>query len=152
MAEQKKSKWFAESSLEDRLIFLGIFIGIASAFLIFYLYKEGDLRLGPLATQNSCTFYRNFGIPCPTCYWTRAFDSFVKFGTTEALVVQPGATVCYIILILVGFFSLLSSILGVNFVFLPSVRLWRIDYIAIFATIIVLAGWIITIIKIKYQN
>jgi hypothetical protein len=149
MAEKKKSKWFAKSSLEDRLVFLGIFIGIASAFFIFYLYKEGIIKLDPFGSQEGCAFYRNFGIPCPTCYWTRAFDAFVKYGTTKALMVQPAATICYIIMILVGFFSLLSSILGVNFVFLPSVRLWRIEYIAIFATIIVLAGWIITIIKMK---
>lgn len=144
MPKLKKSKWFAKSTLEDRLVFLGIFIGIVSAFFIFYLYTKGFFNA---YYSGDCAFYRNFGFPCPTCYWTRAFELFVKFGTTNALFVQPAATICYIILFFVAFFSLLSSILGVNFVFLPSVRLWRVDYIAITAAIIVLAGWIFTIFK-----
>jgi len=144
MTEYKKSKWFAKSTLEDRLIFLAIFFAIGAVFSGFFLYKSGIIRLGP---SGGCAFYRNVGIPCPTCYWTRAMEVFVKYGTTEALKVQPAATVCYITLIFVAFFSLLSSLLGVNFVFLPPVRLWRIDYIAIAAAMIVLAGWLITILR-----
>jgi hypothetical protein len=146
MSELKKSKWFAKSSLEDRLIFLALFLAILSIFATAFLYKAGIIKP---TYYDGCAFYRHFDIPCPTCYWTRALDTLVKYGTTKALVVQPAATVCYIILIFVAFFSLLSSILGVNFVFLPSIRLWRIDYIAFTATIIVLVGWIITIIRIK---
>jgi hypothetical protein len=149
MSELKKSKWFAKSTTEDRFIFLALFLAILFTFSTAFLYKSGIIKFG---FSDGCSFYRNFGIPCPTCYWTRALDAFVKYGTTKAFIIQPAATTCYIILIFVAFFSLLSSILGVNFVFLPSIRLWRIGYIAITATIIVLIGWAITIIRIKYQN
>ena len=123
---------------------MAIFIAIVSIFAVFFVCEAGMIKLVP---QGGCAFYRNVGIPCPTCYWTRAMEDFVKFRTTKALKVQPAATICYIILVFVAFFSLLSAILGVNFVFLPSIRLWRIDYIAITAAIIVLAGWIITIFR-----
>ncbi|MEN6386132.1 MAG: DUF2752 domain-containing protein [Phycisphaerales bacterium] len=162
MSEQKKSKWFANTSLpikrpgksylyststrEDRIIFLAIFLGIVFLFSMGFLIKSRVFKFG---ISDGCSFYRYTGIPCPTCYWTRAFESFVKFGTTEALKVQPAATICYIILVFVAFFSLLSAILGVNFVFLPSIRLWRIDLIAIAGVLIVLIGWAITIIRVK---
>jgi len=144
MTEREKSKWFTKSTPEDRLIFLGIFIAIASIFVVFLLADKGIIRLN---TSGGCSFYRNTGIPCPTCYWTRAMEHFVKLRTTKAFIVQPGATICYIILVFAAFFSLLSTILGLNFVFLPPVRLWRLDLIAFTAAAIVLAGWVITIFK-----
>jgi hypothetical protein len=144
MTERKKSKWFTKSTIEDRLIFLAIFIAILSIFIAFFLSEAGIIKL---TTSGGCAFYRNIGIPCPTCFWTRAMEDFVKFRTTKALFMQPAATICYIILLFAAFFSLLSAVLGVNFVFLPSVRLWRVGYIATTAAIIVLAGWIITIFR-----
>ncbi|MCE5340617.1 MAG: DUF2752 domain-containing protein [Planctomycetaceae bacterium] len=152
MTERKKSKWFTKSALEDRLIFMAIFIAILSIFIAFFLSEAGIISLSGNGitrptTSGGCAFYRNTGIPCPTCFWTRAMEDFVKFRTTKAFVTQPAATICYITLLFVAFFSLLSAILGVNFVFLPSVRLWRADYIAITAAIIGLAGWIITIFR-----
>lgn len=144
MNESKKSKWFTKSTVEDRIVFLCIFIAILSLFGAFFLYKAGYIKLGP---SGGCSFYRNFGFPCPTCYWTRAITAFVTNGTIKALYIQPAATISCIILIFVAFFSLLSSILGVNFVFLPSIRLWRIEYIAIVGAIIILAGWAVTIIR-----
>jgi hypothetical protein len=144
MTEHKKSKWFTKSTLEDRLLFMSIFIAISSIFIVFILTEKGIIRLSP---SGGCAFYRNTGIPCPTCYWTRAMQDFVKFRTTKALMVQPAATICYIILLFAAFFSLLSAVFGVNFVFLPPVRLWRLDLIAFTAAAIVLAGWLITIFK-----
>jgi len=149
MTEYKKSKWFTKSTTEDRLVFFGIFLAICSIFVLFCLYTAGVLKLGD---SGGCSFYRNFGFPCPTCYWTRAIKTFVKNGTIKAFIIQPGATISCIILIVVAFFSLLSSILGVNFVFLPSIRLWRLDYIALTATIIIIGGWIATIIRLKIEG
>jgi len=96
---------------------------------------------------DGCAFKRNFGIPCPTCYWTTAINVFVKGGTIKALFIQPAATVSCIILIFVAFFSLLSFILGVNFVFMPPVRLWRFDLIIFFASVLILAGWAVTLLR-----
>jgi len=144
MSAQKKSKWFTKSTLEDRMIFLAIFLSICACFAAFFLYQAGFLRLGP---AGGCTFKRIYGLPCPTCYWTTAISLFVKGGTTKALLVQPAATISCIILIFVAFFSLLSSVLGVNFVFLPSVRLWRVGYILIVWAAIVLAGWAVTLLR-----
>lgn len=144
MYELKKSKWFSESTLEDRFIFLAIFLSICSLFGFFWLYKAGFINLGP---AGGCAFKRNFGIPCPTCGWTTAIGLFVKGGTIKALYTQPCATISCIILLFTAFFSLLSCILGVNFVFLPSVRLWRPKYLITGFLVILLGGWAFNLIK-----
>ena len=144
MMEQKKSGWFAKSTLEDRLIFLSIFLSICFVFLLFYLVKAGFIHLGP---AGGCAFKRNFGIPCPTCEWTTAIGVFVTGGTTKAFFIQPAATMSCIILVLVAFFSLLSAVLGINFSFLPPVRLWRPKYIIIAGAVILGGGWAVTIAR-----
>lgn len=140
---KQKTKWFTESAKEDRLLFLAIFLVICAGFAAFYLFAFGIYRFG----FSDCAFKRNTGFPCPTCYWTTAMILFVKFRTIDAFLVQPAATISCIILFFVAFFSLLSAILGVNFVFLPPVRLWRIGYIIIAAAIIILAGWAVTLLR-----
>jgi len=141
---KQKSKWFANSTKEDRLLFLAVFLAICFSFTAFFLYTKGYIRLG---FSDDCAFKRNYGIPCPTCYWTTAFNLIVKGGTIKALYVQPAATISCFILIFVAFFSLLSSVLGVNFVFLPPVRLWRVGYILAVAAAIVLLGWAVTLLR-----
>lgn len=144
MAEPEKSKWFYKSAKQDRITFLWVFVIIVFVFVLFYLVKQGILDLGP---ADGCAFLRNTGLPCPTCYWTRAIQAFMQGRIITAFYVQPGAAASCIILAAIGFFSLLSSLLGVNFVFLPPLRLWQLKYIVLTIIIIISAGWAVTLAR-----
>jgi hypothetical protein len=148
MIEQKKSKWFIKSTRQDRITFLWVFVIIALLFALFYLIKAGLLHLGP---GGGCAFERNYGLPCPTCGWTRAISAFMDGKIIEAFYIQPGAAGGCIILAAVGFFYLLSSALGVNFSFLPPVRLWQLKHILLMIIIILAAGWAVTLARALAQ-
>jgi len=147
MAEQEKSnksKWFIKSTPEDRVTFLAVFVIIALFFVLFYLVNEGFVNLGP---AGGCAFERNFGLPCPTCGMTRAISAFMEGKIIKAFYIQPAAAAGCIILIWTAFFSLLSACSGVNFSFLPPVRMWQLRYILLATLIILAAGWAVTLAR-----
>jgi len=144
MIEQEKSKWFIKSTRQDRVTFLSVFVIAGFLFVLFYLIKQGFVDIGP---GGGCAFERNYGLPCPTCGWTRAISAFMEGKIIEAFYIQPGAVGGYIILAAIGFFSLLSACLGVNFSFLPPVRLWQLKYILAAIIIILAAGWAVTLAR-----
>ncbi len=144
MIERKKSKWFIKSTRQDRITFFWVFVIIAFLFALFYLIKADLLHLGP---AGGCAFERNTGLPCPTCGWTRAISAFMDGKIIEAFYIQPGAAGGCIILAAIGFFSLLSTCLGVNFAFLPPARLWRLKYILLVIIIILAGGWAVTLAR-----
>jgi hypothetical protein len=144
MAEQKKSKWFIKSTNRDRFTFLWVFVMVVGLFAFFYLIRCGFLNLGP---SGGCAFERNTGLPCPTCGFTRAVRLFMSGKIIEAFYIQPAAAGGCIILAIIGFFSLLSACLGVNFSFLPPVRLWQLKYILLAVIIILAAGWAVTLVR-----
>ena len=74
MAEQEKSKWFVKSTRQDRITFLVVFAIIGFVFGIFYLVEEDFVHIGP---AGGCAFERNYGLPCPTCGFTRAISTFM---------------------------------------------------------------------------
>lgn len=152
MAEREKSNWFGKlttswfikSTRQDRVTFLWVFVMAGFLFVLFYLIKAGFITLGP---GGGCAFERNTGLPCPTCGYTRAISAFMDGKITEAFYIQPGAAAGCIILAAVGFFSLLSAATGVNFSFLPPVRLWQLKYILLTVIIILAAGWAVTLAR-----
>jgi hypothetical protein len=148
MMEQKKSKWFVKSTRQDRITFLVVFAIIGLLFAIFYLAKEGFVNLGP---GGGCAFERNFGLPCPTCGFTRAISAFTEGKIIKAFYIQPAAAAICITLIWTAFFSLLSTALGVNFSFLPPVRLWQLKHILLTIIIILTAGWAVTVARALAQ-
>ena len=136
-----KSKWFVKSTRQDRITFLTVFAIIGFIFGIFYLVEQGFVNTGP---AGGCAFERNFGVPCPTCGFTRAISTFMKGKIIKAFYIQPAAAAICITLIWTAFFSLLSTALGVNFSFLPPVRLWQLKHILLTIIIILAAGWAVT--------
>jgi Na+/citrate or Na+/malate symporter len=91
---------------------------------------------------------RNYGIPCPTCGFTTATSLFVTGGIIKAFWIQPAAAAMCVVLLFVAFFSLLSALIGINFSFLPPIRIWRIEYILMAGAIILAAGWAVTIARV----
>jgi len=144
MAEQEKSKWFIKSTRQDRVTFLSVFVIAGFLFVLFYLIKQGFLNIGP---GGGCAFERNFGLPCPTCGMTRAISAFMEGKIIKAFYIQPAAAAGCIILIWTAFFSLLSACSGVNFSFLPPVRMWQLRYILLATLIILAAGWAVTLAR-----
>ncbi|MDD5010681.1 MAG: DUF2752 domain-containing protein [Phycisphaerae bacterium] len=144
MEKLQKSQWFCRAEPNDRIVFLAIFLVICAIFGVFWLTAKGIINLSP---YGECAFKRNWGIPCPTCGFTTAIGVFVKGGIIKAFWVQPAAAAMCIILLLTAFFSLLSTIMGINFYFLPPIRIWRIGYILTAGAIILAAGWAVTIAK-----
>ena len=144
MIEQKKSKWFVKSARQDRITFLTVFVIICLIFGIFYLAERGFVSFGP---AGGCAFERNYGIPCPTCGFTRAISTFMQGKIIKAFYIQPAAAAICIVLIWTAFFSLLSAALGVNFSFLPPVRMWHLKHILLAALIILAAGWAVTLAR-----
>jgi hypothetical protein len=55
------------------------------------------------------------------------------------------------VLVLTVFFSLLSVLLGVNFWFLPPVRIWRTGRILFIGIIILAIGWAVTLTRAFVQ-
>lgn len=148
MTEPKKSKWFVKSTRQDRITYLTVFVIIALFFALFYLVKVDLLNLWP---KGECAFQRNYGLPCPTCGFTRAISAFMEGKITKAFYVQPAAAAICLALIWTGFFSLLSACLGVNFSFLPPVRTWQPKYIIPAIIIILAAGWVVTLARALVQ-
>ena len=144
MIEQEKSKWFIKSTRQDRVTFLSVFVIAGFLFVLFYLIKQGFLNIGP---GGGCAFERNFGLPCPTCGMTRAISTFMEGKIIKAFYIQPAAAAGCIILIWTAFFSLLSACSGVNFSFLPPVRMWQLRYILLATLIILAAGWAVTLAR-----
>ena len=141
MIEPEKSKWFYKSTKQDRITFFWVFVIAVFLFVVFYLIKQGFLNMGP---GGGCAFERNTGLPCPTCGFTRSINAFMEGKILKAFYIQPAAAAGCIILAGIGFFSLLSAALGVNFSFLPPVRLWQLNHIVLTIIIILAAGWAVT--------
>ncbi len=144
MAERKKSKWYVKSTRQDRISFLVVFGIIVLLFSVSYLIQRGFVGFGPV---EGCAFERNFGLPCPTCGFTRAIDAFMQGRILTAFYIQPGATAGGLVLLWTAFFSLLSAVLGVNFSFLPPVRIWQLKYILITGFFIFLGGWAVNLAR-----
>ena len=142
--KSNKSKLYYKAQTEDRLWFLAVFIVISGILGLFYLLTKGDINL---CSYGGCAFERNYGLPCPTCGMTRALTAFMQGEIIRSLVLQPAAGVGCIVLGLTAFFSLLSALLGVNFLFLPPVRLWQTGRILLAAAAIFAVGWAIMIAK-----
>jgi len=148
MVEQKKSnksKLYYKAQTEDRLWFLAVFIVISGVFGLFYLLTKGDINPG---SYGGCAFERNYGLPCPTCGMTRSITAFMQGEIIRSFVLQPAAGVGCIALGLTAFFSLLSALLGVNFLFLPPVRIWQTGRILLTVAAIFAVAWAIMLARV----
>ncbi|MBN1787352.1 MAG: DUF2752 domain-containing protein [Sedimentisphaerales bacterium] len=138
------TKWYIKSTKQDRISFLVVFGIIVLLSVVCWLVQQGIAGFGH---DQSCAFERNYGLPCPTCGFTRAMRAFMRGRVLEAFYIQPGATGGALVLLWLAFFSLLSAVCGVNFSFLPPVRIWRLEYILMTGILILLGGWAVTLAR-----
>ena len=147
MAEQEKSnksKFYYKAQTEDRVGFLVVFAVISLVFGLCYLLSSDKINLD---SYGGCTFERNFGLPCPTCGMTRSITAFMRGKAVSSVVLQPAAGIGCIVLAITAFFSLLSALLGLNFSFLPPVRIWQMGRITLAAAAVFIIGWAIMLAK-----
>ncbi|MHB0946841.1 MAG: DUF2752 domain-containing protein [Sedimentisphaerales bacterium] len=142
--KSNKSKFYYKAHTEDRLGFLVVFAVISLVFGLCYLLSDGRINL---SSFGGCAFERNFGLPCPTCGMTRSITAFMQGNILNSLVLQPAGGIGCIVLAVTAFFSLLSALLGLNFVFLPPVRIWPIGRITLAAAAVFIIGWAIMLTK-----
>jgi hypothetical protein len=146
--KSNKSKFYYKAQTEDRLWFLAVFIVISGVLGLFYLLTKGENNP---CSYGGCAFERNYGLPCPTCGMTRSITAFMQGEIIRSLVLQPVAGVGCIVLGLTAFFSLLSALLRINFLFLPPVRIWQISRIVFSAAAIFAVGWAIMLARAFVQ-
>lgn len=144
MAEGQKSKLYTKSSHEERISFLAVFLVISIIFAFFYLLARGYIHLDSFG---ECAFKRNYDLPCPSCGMTRSITAFMQGKIIKSLLLQPASAIGCITLVLTAFFSLLSGLLGVNFRFLPPVRMWQTGRILLIGIIILVIGWSVTLTR-----
>jgi membrane protein insertase Oxa1/YidC/SpoIIIJ len=144
MAEQQKSKLYTKAGTEERGGFLAVFLVISVIFALFYLLARGNINPGSFG---GCSFERNYGLPCPSCGMTRSVTAFMQGKIIKSFLLQPAAAIGCFALVLAAFFSLLSALLGVNFWFLPPVRMWRTGRILFAAAVVLAVGWAVTLAR-----
>jgi hypothetical protein len=142
--KSNKSKFYYKAHIEDRLGFLAVFAVISLVFGMFYLLSNGIINL---SSHGGCAFERNYGLPCPTCGMTRSITAFMHGQFVKSLILQPAAGIYCFALAFIAFFSLLSAILGLDFLFLPPVRIWQAGRITLAAAAVFIIGWAIMIVK-----
>jgi hypothetical protein len=142
--KSNKSKFYYKAHSEDRVSFLVVFGVITLLFGLCYMLSSGKINLG---SYGGCSFERNYGLPCPTCGMTRSITAFMHGKIANSLVLQPASGVGCIVFAIVAFFSLLSALLGLNFLFLPPVRIWPIGKITLAAAAVFIIGWAIMLTK-----
>ncbi|MCD4831724.1 MAG: DUF2752 domain-containing protein [Anaerohalosphaeraceae bacterium] len=148
MEDSEKSnsvKWFYRTPKGGRLGHLAVFLVALAFFAVLYMVKADIIN--PSSCSGTCGFKQRYDIPCPTCGMTTAAKAFMSGEIARAFYIQPGIAMFCLLVATVAFFSLLSACLGVNFSFLPPVRLWRGGYIILVLFIIFAAGWAVTLAR-----
>lgn len=142
--KSNKSKFYCKAQPEDRVGFLIVFAVISLVFGLCYLLADGKISFD---SYGGCAFERNYNLPCPTCGMTRSITAFMQGKVISSLVLQPAGGLGCIVLAIVAFFSLLSAMLGLNFSFLPPVRIWQTGRITLAAAAVFVIGWAIMLTK-----
>ena len=133
--------------------FLGavIFFVIGLAFYLLWVSSQGDIDLS--YWFGVCGFKQRFDLPCPGCGWTHAAEMFATGHFLQAFTIQPAAAFFCVVLSLAAIFALLSAVFGID-----SRLLKRIfspkggGLLFVGACVVILAGWLVTLIRTILEN
>ena len=133
-------------SVFQRIFALAIFVGVLGLFWLLHRGASGDIDLSRVL--GICEFKRSYNMPCFACGMTTSALSFVSGDILGAFYIQPaGAIICFG-LVIIGVFSLLIGVFGVNFRFLQRPLSPRsVRYFVISLLIILASGWAVTIAR-----
>ena len=133
-------------SVLQRIFALCLFLGISGLFWLLYKGSAGQTDLSRVF--GICEFERSYNLPCFACGMTTSAMAFVSGDILGAFYIQPAGAIICCGLVIIGVFSLLIGLFGVNFAFLQRpLSLRFIRYFVISLLIILAAGWAVTIAR-----
>ena len=149
MSDSKQSNFDQEKckpSVLQRIFALCIFAGIFGLFWLLHRGAAGQIDMSRVF--GICEFKRSYNLPCFACGMTTSALAFVSGDIFGAFYIQPAGAIICCGLVIIGVFSLLIGLFGVNFPFLQRPLSPRsIRYFVISLLIILTAGWAVTIAR-----
>lgn len=128
-----------------------IFVALAALTAVLWFSAKGTIHLG--FWVGVCGFKQRYGLPCPGCGWTHAMELFVTGHPVQAFMIQPAAAFFCTAALAVGIYALLIVVFGIEFNFLSRlVKTVGITYLVVCAAIIILAGWMVTLLSAVMQG
>jgi len=120
--------------------------GVIAVFAALWLSQRVGFDVGSLFGE--CGMMQRTGLPCPTCWMTRAVLAFARGDVIAAYYMQPAAAFLCSLLVIAAFFALLTSVFGIYFSAFD--RLFaeiRIKHVVVGLLIILAAGWAVTLAR-----
>ena len=153
MTEDQKTngKKHQKPSLATRLVAAGVFFVIIAVFYLLRASSKGDIDLS--YWFGVCGFKQRFGLPCPGCGWTHAAEMFAAGHFLQAFTTQPAAALFCVVFSLAAIFALHAAVFGID-----SRLLKRIfsskggGVLLIAACVVILAGWLVNLIRTILEN
>lgn len=151
ISQHTKSGKNEKLSGKARLISAAVFVLIAAGILILWLAATELINLK--YWLGVCGFKQRLGLPCPGCGWTHAAQAFFTGHLIEAFILQPAAAFFCIVAVLTAVFALHCAVFGIDFGFLKSLGSSAgISILLIAAVVVILAGWVVTLIRTILEN
>jgi hypothetical protein len=153
MTEEQNTNGEKHQKLSPTTRFVGavVFFVIVAAFFLLRFSSKGDIDLSYLF--GVCGFKQRFGLPCPGCGWTHAAEMFAAGHLFEAFRIQPAAAFFCIVLSLAAIFALLSAVFGIDSRLLKRIFSPKGGVVLLVAAcVVILAGWLVTLIRTILEN
>jgi hypothetical protein len=142
-------KIFSRASARQRAIAAIIFCAVAGSFAVLWLVGHYKITLYPFA----CGFKQRFGLPCPTCFMTRAVLAFAQGDIIRSFYTQPAAAFFCCLGAAAAFFAFLIACFGIySPAFERRVISLKLRYIIAAVLFILAAGWAFTLAKTLAEN
>ncbi len=127
---------------------IAAFIAASIMMIFFFLWAGGHGWYDSTYLFGICGFQQRYGLPCPTCFWTRAGQAFASGDVLRSFYIQPAAAAFYSILALVAFFALLTLVFGIQFRLPKRFRERKCMWItAAGIVLVILASWIVSLVR-----
>ena len=139
------------ASFRQRVTAAGVFLAVAVLFGVFALAAAGRIEVDRWV--DPCGFEQRYGLPCPTCGITTSALAFAQGKFFTSFHIQPAGALLCCVLLVIAFFALLVAVFGVYFRFLRRlVAEVKLRHIILALVIIILAGWVVTLVRALATN
>lgn len=129
----------------------GVFCLIAAGFGVLWASEKEYINLTYLL--GVCGFKQRFHLPCPGCGWTHAAQLFATGHFLKALWIQPAAGLFCAVSWIAAVFALHCAVFGIDFGLLKRIFCSKsVCILLITACVVIVAGWIVTLIRAILEN
>ena len=106
----KKTKPISGSA---RLIAAAVLLIIAAGF--YFLWASAHGYINPSYVLGICGFKQQYQLPCPGCGITTSAIQFVTGHVLKSFYIQPAGAILCITALIIGIFSFIMAVFGVDF-------------------------------------